>query len=175
MRVPNKDEWCESVEKIVYVTLKSFKNNIKPSAKKECLKIYNATFDQIAAEIPGAGILKVNHLMGAMAIIGVLPLWYIGLFHKVHRTKAIEHLIELFKLKTGSGPTQTLMNALIWALSIKFGRKFSVRECENILCKVMRKDISSNKKWCDVVYENQGIFEAYDDHIIIHIADKDNS
>ena len=35
VRVPNKDEWCESVEKIVYVTLKSFKNNIKPSAKKE--------------------------------------------------------------------------------------------------------------------------------------------
>ena len=25
------------------------------------------------------------------------------------------------------------------------------------------------------MYENQGIFEAYDDHIVIHMADKDNS
>ena len=173
--VPDKDKWCDSVEKISYVTLQSFKNNIKPSTKKECLEIYKATFNQIEAEIPGAHILKVNHLMGAMAIIGVLPLWYIGLFHKVHVTKGVEHLVELFKLKTGPGPTQTLMNVLIRALSIKFGRTFSVRECENILCKVMRKDYSSDKKWCDVVYENQSIFEANDDHIIIHVADKDNS
>ena len=39
----------------------------------------------------------------------------------------------------------------------------------------MRKDISSNKRWCDVVYENQGIFEAYDYYIVIHVADKDSS
>ena len=25
------------------------------------------------------------------------------------------------------------------------------------------------------MYQNQGIFEAYDDHIVIHVADKDNS
>ena len=70
-------------------------------------------FNHIEAEIPGAGILKVNHLMGAMAIIGVLPLWYIGLFHKVHRTKGIEHLVDVFKIKKDPGPTKTLMNALI--------------------------------------------------------------
>ena len=116
--VPDKDEWCESVEKIVYVTLQSFRNNIKPSSKKKCLEIYKDTFNYIKAEIPGAGILKVNHLMGAMAIIGVLPLWYIGSFHHVHETQGIKHLVELFKLKTGKGPTQTLMNALIQALSI---------------------------------------------------------
>ena len=139
------------------------------------MEIYKATFNQIEAEIPGAHILKVNHLMGAMAIIGVLPLWYIGLFHHVHETQGIKHLVELFKLKTGKGPTQTLTNALIRALSIEFGCAFSVRECENILCKVTRKDISSKNKWCDVVYENQCIFEDYDDHIVIHAADKDNS
>ena len=104
-----------------------------------------------------------------------LVLSAIGLFHKVHRTKDIEHLVDLFKIKTGPGPTKTLTNALIRALSIKFGRTFSVRECENILCKVTRKDICSGNKRCDVVYKNQGIFEAYDDHIVIHVADKDNS
>ena len=173
--VPDKDAWCESVEKIVYVTLQSFRNDIKPSTKKECVKLYKETFNRIESEIPGAGILKVNHLIGAMAIIGVLPLWYIGLFHKVHQTKGIDHLVDVFKLKKGAGPTQTLMNALIQALSIQFGHTFTARECENILCKVMRKDISSDNKWCDVVYQNQGIFEPYDDHIIIHVVDHNNS
>ena len=139
------------------------------------MEIYKAMFNHIKAEIPGDGILKVNHLMGAMTIIGVLPLWYIGLFHKVHCNKGIEDSADVFKIKKGLGPTKTLMNALIRALSIRFGRTFTVRECENILCKVTRKVISSDNKWCDVVYENQGIFEAYDDHIIIHVADKDNS
>ena len=173
--VLDKDAWCESVKKIVYVTLQSFRNNIKPSTKKERVEAYKAMFNHIKAEIPGAGILKVNHLMGAMAIIGVLPLWYIGLFCHVYNNQGIKHLVELFKLKTGKGPTQTLMNALIRALSIQFGRAFSIRECKNILCKVMRKDISLDNKWCDVVHQNQGIFEAYDDHIVIHVADKDNS
>ena len=71
-----------------------FQKQYKSSTKKECLEIYKATFNQIEAEISGARILKVNHFMGAMAIIGVLPLWYIGLFHKVHCTKAIKHLVE---------------------------------------------------------------------------------
>ena len=80
--VLDNNAWCESVKKIVYVTFQSFRNNIKPSTKKEPVEIYKATFNYITAEIPGTGILKVNHLMGAMAIIGVLPLWYIGLFHR---------------------------------------------------------------------------------------------
>ena len=84
-------------------------------------------FNHIESQIPGAGILKVNHLMAAMSIIGVLPLWYIGLFYKVHRTKGIEHLVDVFKIKTGPGITQTLMNALIQALLIQFGCTFSVR------------------------------------------------
>ena len=173
--VLDKDAWCESVKKIVYVTLQSFRNNIKPSTRKEFLDIYKAMFNHIKAEIPGAGILKINHLMGEMTIIGIFLLWYIDLFHKVHRTKDIEHLVDVFKIKTGPGPTQTLMNARIWSLSIIFYCTFSVRECENILCKVTRKDISSSNKWCDVVYQNQCIFEDYDDHNFIHVADKDNS
>ena len=80
------------------MTLQSFRNNIKPSTKKERVEIYKAMFNYIKAEIPGAGILNINHLMGAMAIIGILPFWYIGLFHKVHRTKGIEHLVDVFKI-----------------------------------------------------------------------------
>ena len=97
--VLDKDAWCESVKKIVYVTLQSFRNNIKSSTKKERVEIYKAMFNHIEAEIPGAGTLQVNHLMGAMAIIGVFPLWYIVLFHKVHRTKGSEHLVDVFKIK----------------------------------------------------------------------------
>ena len=97
--VPHKDEWCHSVDKISYVTLQSFKNNIKPSTEKECLEIYKATFNQIEAEIPGAHILKVNHLMGAMAIIGVLPLWYIGLFHKFTLLKVLNTWLNYSNLR----------------------------------------------------------------------------
>ena len=77
VKVLDKDAWYESVKKIVYVTLQSFRNNIKPSSKKEHVEIYKAMFNHIKAEIPGAGILKINHLMGAMTIIGIFLLWYI--------------------------------------------------------------------------------------------------
>ena len=36
---PDKNAWCESVEKIVYVSLQSFRNNIKPSTKNNLWSI----------------------------------------------------------------------------------------------------------------------------------------
>ena len=137
---------------------------------------YKESYNKIKHHIYGSGVLKVNHLMGTMAIIGVLPLWYIEFYHGVHLTDGMKHIVEKFGVSKGIASTQSFMNSFAHALSSKFERKFSMRECENIICKVLREDKNTVDIWRDIVYLNQAIFEPYDDNIIIHrvIYDKEN-
>lgn len=94
------------------------------------------------------------------------------LFYYMHITKQKEWNMWLtkFHLDAGQSSAQTFMNGFVHPISVQVGCKFSIRECENIICKVLRKEKSSNDRWCDLVLPGQGIFEPYNNHIIIHMV-----
>ena len=102
MRFPNyftvgeeeSDKWVESVKRLVSQCLTCLKTIHKPNSNKVCLKEYSAAFQNINKLLPNSGILKTNHMMGVMAVIGILPLWYYEYFHGLQKTKAIKMLTE---------------------------------------------------------------------------------
>ena len=51
--------------------------------------------------------------------------------------------------------------------------KFTVREIENILCKVYRLDNSSEHLWCDLLFPRQSVFSFEGEKILIHSPDQD--
>ena len=82
---------------------------------------------------------KIKQLIGAMSMIGVLPLCYAIFFHGYHKTKGMKNLIDKFNLVIGQSSAQTFMNSILHAISDQVGHKFSIGQCENIICKVLRK------------------------------------
>lgn len=170
--VPDKTKWANSVKHMTHTCLKTFKQASQSQYKKYRMKCYHETFNQLHKVIHGANVLKINHLMGAMAMLGTLPLWYVEYYHGLHTCKGIKKLVQKFNLGATQQNIQTFMKSFQQALSIKEDRLLSIRECENIVCKVYRKDnIKSNDtKWKDVVFYGQILFEPYIDHIVIHRA-----
>ena len=67
------------------------------------------TFDQLDEIIHGAKVLKINHLMGVMAMLGTLPLWYVEYYHGVHTCKGIKNLVQKFNLGITQQNIQTFM------------------------------------------------------------------
>ena len=56
-----------------------------------CIKTYASAFEDLESLLPDCGVLKVNHMMAAMAIIGVLTLWYYNYYHRLNSTDTIKY------------------------------------------------------------------------------------
>ena len=63
-----------------------------PTNAKTCIKTYASAFEDLESLLPDYGVLKVNHMMAAMAIIGVLPLWHDNHYHGLNSIDAIKYL-----------------------------------------------------------------------------------
>ena len=63
-----------------------------PTNTKTYIKTYTSAFGDLVSLLPDCGVFKVNHVMVAMAIIGVLPLWYYSYYHGLNRTDDINYL-----------------------------------------------------------------------------------
>ena len=97
-------------------------------------------------------------------------------YHEIDETKVINHLIAKFQLVKNKKTAYQFINSFIEALSIKEEKYFSLQECENILCKVLRQESLSDKKWSNILFLRLGLFEPKDDCIFMYLIthDKDN-
>ena len=94
---------------MAYICLKAFNQSSQSQYNKHRMKYYDDTFDQLDKIIHGAKVLKINHLMGVMAMLGTLPLWYVEYYHGVHTRKGIKNLAQKFNLGTTQQNIQTFM------------------------------------------------------------------
>ena len=165
----NEEDWGILVQDLVKVCVHSLKRTNKPLAKKTCLKEYTDSYARLKKLLKNCGRLKVNHLMGVMAAIGTLPLWYCEYYAEINDNALIRFLKEHYSLPMGSDSANRLVFSMIEKMQCSTSKKLSMRDCENIFCKVYQ--LAKKKKteiYSDLLFKNQSIFDINAENIIVY-------
>eukprot|EP00978_Attheya_sp_CCMP212_P014407 scaffold36669_cov47-Attheya_sp.AAC.1 len=171
--LPTKRDWHNMVMECSRSLLLNHKNfPSAPTNKPSRSKVYSTLLNAIVKHVPDAGHLHGHHIMAVLSIMGMCPLWYYYECPINAKPRAIQFLIDNYDVPKGKGSSSILLASLCEALKKAYGRFVCVREGENIVCKVyrMRPGSTSDKTYCDIVYEGQCIFEVTEECIIIHFS-----
>ena len=128
--------------------------NVEQESKKECDKLKAREYQKLYKllnKIPRVGPLNANHLLGLMALCGVIP---VILFEEEvgGATKGYERLDEKHFLQKKNISHEEVKEKLGNALKQRLGTKPTKRKVENILCKVRRRmKNNSDRLYVDLV------------------------
>ena len=105
-----------------------------------------------------------------MAAIGTLPLWYCEYYAEINDNALIRFLKEHYSLPMGSDSANRLVFSMIEKMQCSTSKKLSMRDCENIFCKVYRLAKKKKKKeiYSDLLFKNQSIFDINAENIIVY-------
>ena len=99
--IPEKEAWLKLTTEVIRLCLEASYRLDPPGNKKEKSLFYENMRKLIEKEIPNAGNLITNHLMGVFAIVGLVPLWF-GHEHSVDpSSKSMTYLVSDHGLKKG--------------------------------------------------------------------------
>jgi hypothetical protein len=143
--------------------------------RKERAKVYKWILTRLADQAPMVRDLIMNHSMALMAQIGLLPAWIreeavVSPSSKYMRFFSGKYDIDKALLLAGCEKFVLTIQA---AFDSQFtNHKFTIREIENILCKVFCLDHSSDHRWCDLLFPLQNIISFQGDNILIYSPEK---
>ena len=167
--LPDQEEWKESVRKMVFYALIAFEVDQHAMSKEDKRLIYKKTLEGWKDSIRYAGILITNHLLGIASILGVVPLWFIDLFHVSKLSKGLEYFRKHYNLQTSSENVNQFFKSIVSAFQQR-GIFMTVRIAENVVCKVYRIIIAGEEKiiFCDHHIEGTPfIYNIEDNKLII--------
>ena len=125
------------------------KREYNKAKKDEYKKLYG-----VLKEIPKVGALNANHLLGLMALCGIIPP---VLFEEEEggAKKAYENLDEIYSLREKLITPNEVKKTLGNACKELFGKKPIDRKIENVLCKIGRRmKTNSDRLYVDLVNED---------------------
>jgi hypothetical protein len=168
--VPGKEEWIASTKEVVRLCLEASFRTAAPGDKKERGAVYEKTRKAIAKEIPDAGSLISNHLMAVLAIVGLVPLWFVEEHSIDVSSKSIAYLVQEKGLAKGRASGQRFLDSVSSALERQFGIVCCAKYSENVVCKAFRLicTIGSDEQFLDLAFHNQCVFEVKDGNVLVH-------
>jgi hypothetical protein len=177
--LPEGNEWRERCdEKIILILLI---NSIYPILKsKNRFRVYRDLLNRYQKHVPKMGDLKGNHSLAIMSALGILPGWIREHAEITATNKYMTWFAEKFPLPKPLNATELerLITTLCRALESEIGRPVTIRELENILCKVFRvtNDSTSDLRFRDMLIPEQNLFlfEWRKDGTTVTILSPDN-
>jgi hypothetical protein len=162
-RLPDRIDWIDRCnEKLVLIL---HINSTYPSvaSKAQRYRIYRDMIKRFSRNIPNQGDLKTNHSLAILSSLGILPPWVREHAEISPSSRYMKWFMTKFPLPTPMNSTklERIISTLRAALEAEFGRPFTIREVENILCKVFRitKDLASDRRFNDILVPKQDLFE----------------
>jgi hypothetical protein len=161
MPLPSEEAFQLAVERSCRLSLVLFRN--WPHAMKStttALKIYKRTQTLLSEPIKNFGSLGSNHVLGAMAIVGLVPIWMYDFCTLPVEGKPFGYIHRTF------GVAKKDCESFFKTICIAFERHYGISSCrlvENIICKVFqrsgRKDDSA-VTFRDVVLLGQPVYQV---------------
>jgi hypothetical protein len=144
--------------------------HVPPGDKKERAVFYEKTRKAIADEIPNAGGLITNHLMGIFAITGIVPLWFAEEHSVDTQSKSICFFVENKGLTKGKPAAQRFLDSVSTVLHHEYGILCTRKYSENVGCKCFRMECTecSDSKFSDLVFDRQCVFEVVSGEVHVH-------
>ena len=100
--IPNAEQWEESVRRMMFSSLIAFQMDEYASSKEKERTIYKETLMAWQEVIPHAGPLITNHILGIAAVVGVVPFWFLNMFHISILNRSLKYFRDNYNLQTGS-------------------------------------------------------------------------
>ena len=137
--------------------------------RKERAKVYKCLLSRLAEQAPKVGDLIMNHSMALMAQIGLLPAWMRDEASVSPTSRYMEFFVKKFDVDKSYllSRCEKFISTIQAAFAHRFGRKFSIREIENVLCKTYCIDQERDRLWCDLLFPLQNIFKFEGERILI--------
>jgi hypothetical protein len=168
--LPASKKWVSSTTELVRLCLEASYRPIPPGDKKERATFYEKTRKLVANEIPNAGGLITNHLMGVLAIVGLVPLWFASEHSVDSRAKSIQYLVKEKGLPRGKPSAQRFLDTLASGLHHQYGLSPTRKYTKNVACKAFRLECTdgSDQRFSDLVFQNQCVFEVVGSDVHVH-------
>jgi hypothetical protein len=143
-------------------------------SRKEKQKVYKSILLRLCGQAPKVGHLIMNHSMALMAQIGLLPAWIRDEAMIKEDSRYMTYFCGNYKVDKALLllGCEKLISTVQAAFNSRFNRKFTIRQIENILCKVYRLDNSSDDGWFDLFFPLQNTFSFEGDKILIYSPDQ---
>jgi hypothetical protein len=146
-------------------------------SRKDKAKIYKSILLSLSGQAPKVGDVIMNHSMALMAQIGLLPAWIREEAVVSPTSKYMKYFCDKFDVDKSlllAGCEKFVLTVQA-AFNSRFpNRKFTVREIENVLCKVFRLDKSTEHHWFDLFFPLQNTFSFQGDKILICSPDQNS-
>ena len=146
-------------------------------SRKERAKVYKTILCRLSGQAPMVGQLIMNHSMALMAQIGLLPAWIREEAVVCPESKYMRYFCGKYDVDKSyllAGCEKFILTVQA-AFNSRFPSRnnFTVREIENILCKVFRLDNLSDHRWCDLLFPLQNVFSFQGENILIYSPNQD--
>jgi hypothetical protein len=168
--IPESEKWVSSTTELVRLCAEASYRPIPPGDKKERATFYENTRKAVAKEIPNAGVLITNHLMGVLAIVGLVPLWFASEHSVDSRSKSIQYLVVEKGLPSGKPAAVRFLDTLSSAFFHQYGIFSTIKFSENVGCKSFRLEGTerSDERFSDLVFLKQCVFEVVGSEVHVH-------
>jgi hypothetical protein len=160
--LPDKKDWIQRCEEKTFLILRINATYPILSNKAQRYKVYRDIAKRFAMNVPNMGNLRANHSLALMSSIGLLPPWIREHAEISHTSKYMQWFSDHYPLPRPLNSTrmEQVISTLRVAFENEFGRAYTVRELENILCKVFRvtNDGPSDRRFGDILVPKQNLF-----------------
>jgi hypothetical protein len=161
-KLPTGQEWRQRCDEKIFLILHINSTYPTLTSKVTRQKVYRDILKRFAKNVVNMGELKTNHSLAIMASLGLLPCWIREHAEITADSRYMKWFATQYPLPTPLNPTklERVVSTLRKAFETEFGRPFTIRELENILCKVFRvtKEASSDRQFCDMLIPYQNLF-----------------
>jgi hypothetical protein len=170
--VPTGTEWVKQCDEKLGLILHVNATYPLARSKQSRFKVCREVLGRFAKNIPDAGLLITNHSMALMSELGLLPSWIIEHAEIGVSLRYMKWFVERYGLEKPLTfvNIEWMLSTLGSAMHNHFGVVFSVRELENILCKVVRMGVDqpSDRRFCDLLIPRHNLFFTKNSVTIVH-------
>ena len=160
--LPEKKEWIKRCDEKTLLILHVNATYPDMTNKGQCCKVYRDILKKFSKNILNMGDLRTNHSLAIMSALGLLPSWIRQHADISPTTRYMKWFSDHYPLPRPLNYTklERVIATLGRALAHEFGREFTIRELENILCKVFRviNDGPSDRLFGDILVPLQNLF-----------------
>jgi hypothetical protein len=142
---PTKTTFRDNTYKSARLSLVLFRDHPeKPNPEKPNISTlksrehYNSTQKRNTLGVLNFGLLGSNHILGAMAILGLVPFWMYGECQLDPTSKGFQYICDRFGVRKGAVSSRAFFQTLCHAFRNRYGIS-SPRFCENLICKCFQR------------------------------------
>ena len=157
--LPPFDQFKDQMKHMIFFCVQSFECINAPTNKKTRAHLYNKILKGLKACLPSCGVSGTNNLINAMSMVGVLPSWYSFEIEGAHEARGFQFLNQEFGLTKGEQGTGQLLDTLTRAVEDVSGKFCLRRHAENIVSNVFRSKEKGEKRFSDLLWAEQYIYE----------------